>query len=354
MRQLRMLAISIIVLLVGITSVSAQRGLNIYFVDTEGGAATLIILPTGESVLIDTGSDGDRDALRIAKAAHDAGITRIDNLITTHWHSDHFGGVASLSKLIPIKRFYDRSIPDSLADDPVNFPTLMKAYKEASHGKSVTLNPGSKVPLRQPASGPELSLLCLCARGEVIPDRKGAKSNPLANENTPMPVDESDNAKSLGFLLSYGGFRFLDLGDLTWNIEYKLISPTNKIGLIDVYQSTHHGLEISNNPVLIKSVQPVVAIYNNGPHKGGHPNLTATLRSIHSVKAIYQAHRNLNAKLEENAPAAFIANTETEKDCKGEYIKLSLASNAKSYIVTVGKNGKPTRYQVRDNGMRSH
>ena len=153
-----------------------------------------------------------------------------------------------------------------------------------------------------------------------------------------------DNARSLGLLLTFGNFRFLNLGDLTWNIEYKLVAPTDKIGLIDVYQSTHHGLDISNNPVLINTVRPYVAIFNNGPHKGGAPALTATLRDIGCLQAIFQIHRNLDAKPEENAPADLIANSAPEAVRKGESIKLSVAPDGNSYTVQVGSRGKPLRF----------
>src|SRR5207245_4064962 len=118
--------------------------------------------------------------------------------------------------------------------------------------------------------------------------KPGAPENPVAREHAPQPDDPSDNARSLGFLLSYGGFRFLDLGDLTWNIEYKLVHPTDKIGPVDVYQATHHGLDISNNPVVIKTVRPRVVIFGNGAHKGAMPAVMGTLRRLPEVPAIYQ------------------------------------------------------------------
>ncbi len=324
----------------------AANGLEIYFVDTEGGAATLIVAPSGESTLIDCGNPGERDAQRIFVAAKQAGLKQIDNLIITHWHLDHYGGAEALARKIPIKHCYDRGIPDVSADDPTNFPKLIAAYKQVSGGKSTQLNPGDEVPLRQAGAVP-LHLRCLVARGETIPDKPGAPQNGIAKNNTPKPEDTSDNARSLGFLLTFGNFRFLDLGDLTWNIEYKLVAPTDKIGFIDVYQSTHHGLDISNNPVLIRTVRPYVAIYNNGPHKGGAPALTATLRDIGSIQGIFQMHRNLDARPEENAPADLIANSTDEPNCKGEGIKLSVAPDGNSYTVQVGPRGKPLRFLTR-------
>src|SRR5439155_6725502 len=272
---------------------SPPRGLDIYFIDTEGGAATLIVTPAGESVLIDCGNPGARDAERIHKAATGpAGLKAIDHLIITHWHSDHYGGVAHLSRLMPIQHYYDHGIPDTLAEDPKNFPLLIGAYKRATKGQSKSLKPGDEVVLRQKEGAPALKLSCLCGSGEVVAEKTGAAENPIAREHKPQPIDTSDNARSLGFLLSYGGFRFLDLGDLTWNIEYKLVHPTDKIGLVDVYQVTHHGLDQSNNPVLMQTVKPRVAICNNGPRKAGQVRVIADFRRVEGIQAIYQLHRN--------------------------------------------------------------
>jgi beta-lactamase superfamily II metal-dependent hydrolase len=320
-------------------------GLDIYFVDTEGGAATLIVTPAHESILIDCGNPGSRDADRIFKVARQAGLKAIDHLVITHWHTDHYGGVQRLSQLLPIHHFYDHGIPEMLAEDPKNFPLLIQAYKQASKGKSTTLRPGDEIALTQTDSGPKLRLACLCGAGEVIADKPGAPENPIAREHLPQTADPSDNARSLGFLLSYGNFRFLDLGDLTWNIEYKLVHPTDKIGLIDVYQSTHHGLEISNNPVVIKTVQPRVAIFNNGARKGGHPSVIGTLRRVPGIQAIYQMHRNLTANAQDNTDPEYIANP--DERCQGESIKLAVAPDSKSYTVTVGSHGKSRTYATR-------
>jgi beta-lactamase superfamily II metal-dependent hydrolase len=338
-------ALLIAMLPVAARAADAPRGLDIHFIDTEGGAATLIVTPAGESVLIDCGNPGPRDAERIHKTAKALGLDSIDHLLITHWHSDHYGGAGPLAKLMPIRNFYDRGIPDKLADDPTNFPILIAAYRAASDGKSKTLKPGDTLPLRQKDSAPSVKLLCLCASSETIPDRPGAPENPVAKEHKPKAADLSDNAKSCGFLLSYGDFRFLDLGDLTWNIEYKLVAPTDKIGKVDVYQVTHHGLDISNNPVLIETVRPRVAVFNNGARKGGHPNVMSALRRVPDVQAIYQMHRNVTVGAQENAEPEFIANP--DEKCLGEGIRLSVAADGKSYAVTVGSTGKPRKYETR-------
>jgi competence protein ComEC len=324
-----------------------SRGLDIHFVDTEGGAATLIVTPAGESVLIDCGNPGARDAERVHKTAiGPAGLKAIDHLIITHWHLDHYGGVDRLSKLLPIHQFHDHGIPEELAEDKKNFPFLIRAYRQASGGKSRRLKAGDEVPLKQADGAPPVRLLCVCADGNVLPDRAGFPLNAAAAVHKPKEVPPSDNDRSLGFLLSFGNWRFLDLGDLTWNVEHKLVHPTDKLGQIDVYQVTHHGLDNSNNPVLIDTVRPRVAIFNNGARKGGHPAVTAALRRVPGIQAIYQLHRNVTVGAQENTDPEFIANP--DEKCKGEGIRLSVAADSKSYSVTVGQAGKARRYDTRE------
>jgi competence protein ComEC len=324
-----------------------KRGLEIWFVDTEGGAATLIVTPAGESILIDSGNPGKRDAERIHRVATErAKLTAIDHHIVTHWHTDHFGGVERLSQLMPIKHYYHHGIPESLVEDKKDFPTLIKAFRAAADGKDTVLKPGDVLPLKQAEGSPTVELVCLCANGETIADKPGATVNAVAKEHRPKEIPPTDNDNSLGFLLKFGGFRFLDLGDLTWNYEYKLVHPTDKIGQIDIFQSTHHGLEISNNPVLIKTVQPRVAIFNNGPKKGGHPMVVGTLRRLPEPPTIYQMHRNVLSSAAENTDPEFIANQ--DEDCKAEPIGVAIAADAKSYTVSVPSTKHSRTYKTRE------
>jgi beta-lactamase superfamily II metal-dependent hydrolase len=341
----KMVALAALLCLGGVTKAEEKRGLDIYFIDAEGGAATLIVTPLKESVLIDCGNPGARDAERIHQTAKAAGLEAIDHLIITHWHTDHYGSVGRLVKMMPIRNSYDRGIPDKLEEDPTNFPLLIQAYRTATGGKSKILKPGDELTLKQPAAGPALRLLCICAAGATLPDKEGGPENAAAKDYKPMPPDPTDNAKSLGFLLSYGGFRFLDLGDLTWNAEQKLVYPTDKIGVVDVFQVTHHGLEISNNPTLLRTVRPRVAVFNNGARKGAHPSVMANLRRLDEVPAIYQLHRNVTAGPQENTDPEFIANPDEE--CKGEGIRLSVTSDGSRYSLKVGARGKPRQYETR-------
>src|SRR5262249_25103665 len=133
-----MMAVASVALLAGAYGAAAQTRatLDIYVVDVEGGNATLFVPPSGESVLIDTGNVAPaavRDAERIMAAVKDAGLTQIDHLITTHWHNDHFGGMAELAKRIPIRHFVDHG--PTVQSTPILDEFLGKTYPDL-YGKA--------------------------------------------------------------------------------------------------------------------------------------------------------------------------------------------------------------------------
>ena len=324
----------------------AHRTLEIYYVDVEGGAATLIVTPARESILIDAGWPGfdGRDAKRIQQATQTAGVTEIDHLIATHYHVDHYGGIPELANLVPVKHFYDHGKMSSLEEDK-NFPKMYAAYRQAAKGETTTLRPGDIIPLRTVNGAPPVKLLCVAANREVITGGK-ARANAECSSATPKAEDTSDNARSIALVLTYGDFKFFDGGDLTWNIERRLICPTNRIGEVDLYQVTHHGMNISNNPVLLRSVRPAVAIMNNGPRKGGHPDTVRWLQELPSLQALYQLHRNVETGVVQNAPARFIANIDEQPDA-AHMITVSVDAATRTYTVTNGRTGATDRYRFK-------
>src|SRR5258707_951438 len=258
----------------------AAKTLDIYFIDVEGGAATLIVTPTGQSLLIDTGFPGDRDAGRIAHVALEiAGLKQIDHCIITHWHRDHEGGVPALAKLIPIKHFYDHGLPQTIAADMQ--AEFIEAYKQATQGQSVTLRPGDTIRLRSPKYMPPLQVRVLTASGIVLGEKPGApQTQPCGPDFQAIEDDKTDNVNSVGFLLTFSRFKFWDGGDLSWNIENRLVCPKNLVGVIDVYQADHHGTDVSNNPTLLRALNPRVAVIDNGPRKGGDAPRYAALTRL--------------------------------------------------------------------------
>ncbi len=323
------------------------RPLEIYFVDVEGGAATLIVAPSGESLLVDTGwqrPDG-RDARRIHRAAQQAGLKRIDYLLTTHFHMDHFGGLGELARLLPIGKFYDPGRRTELAEDKKAFPKLNEVYLEVTKGQSHPLRPGDQIPLKRAPGAAPLALRVLASNGDVI--KGGGPPNPEC-QNAPLQKDDpTDNARSTGFLLAFGRFRFLDLGDLTWNLEHQLACPSNLVGTVTLYQVTHHGMNISNNRALLASVKPRVAIMNNGPRKAGHPDVVKWLRALPGLEDLWQVHRNMASSDQDNAAPEFIANLGPEEGCDGHTIQVSVVPDGNSFTVTNTRTGQSRSYRTR-------
>ncbi len=329
-------------------SKSARRALDIFYVDVEGGAATLIVTPAGESILVDAGWPGfdGRDAKRIEQAMKAAGITAIDHLITTHYHTDHYGGIPDLAKRVKVNKFYDHG-PMASLDEDRDFATKYAAYRAAAKDKTITLDPGSSIKLKQASGAPPISLRVLASRGETVTGKTmaGAPNGECASV-APQAEDKSDNARSVVFLLRYGAFDFLDTGDLTWNIEHKLVCPQNLIGEIDLYQVGHHGTNTSNNVAMLRSVKPTVAIMNNGPRKGGHPDVVKALRGLPTLKDLWQVHRNVTSGDEQNAPEEFIANLDQENDA-AHIIRVSVDAPKRTFTVTNDRNGKSGSYEIK-------
>lgn len=324
---------------------ASNRRLDIYFVDVEGGAATLLVTPAGESILIDSGypDNQGRDLNRILAVVRDvAGLARIDYAAVTHWHRDHYGNHAALAAAIPIGEFYDRGIPEALPEDP-EFEARIADYRRATQNRSNTLRAGDVFVLDSPSA--PLSVQVVTADRQVIPNT-GAP-NPFKDRHVPQPEDPSDNAASLSLLFEFGPFRFLCCGDLTWNVEAALVTPNNPLGQVDLFMVTHHGLPSSNNPALVLAIDPVVAVMCNGPTKGGDPQTLATLREVNSLKALYQLHRNVGLAADEQTPAEFIANSGPTETCDGVWIKASVAPDGASYTLQIGPEGEQRTYRTR-------
>ena len=330
--------------LYGSGTLMAAEPLRIFWIDTEGGAATLIVTPAGESVLIDSGNPGVRDAERIAKlATREAGLKRIDHLITTHYHSDHFGGAATLSTLISIGHVHDNGKFEGMPDQP------HKEYWDFKCDQRSVIDPGDTIDLKQADGSPPVALLCLGTRQQFIdPAELNARENrEIGGLHRPKERDGSDNANSVVMVLSFGDFRFFDAGDLTWNQEARLVHPFDLVGHVDVYQVTHHGLDASNNPVVLRTLKPTVAVMNNGHTKGCAPDVFADLKETESIKAIYQVHKNLRPDGSmNNAPDEFIANHVAADKCEGHPIHLTVKPDASAYTLAIPSRGHEATYRT--------
>ncbi|MBI5766190.1 MAG: MBL fold metallo-hydrolase [Verrucomicrobia bacterium] len=343
------------VLACGLLADEKTKTLDVHWIDSEGGGSTLLVTPAGESVLIDAGNPGGRDPARIVAAAKAAGLTRIDYFLLTHFHTDHFGGAAEVAQQIPIGTIYQRAIPDGDPDGRAqsSFPLQIKPFREIA-ARREPLAPGTVIPLKSPAGGPPLTLRCLGAdKSFVAPTAaQRGEANPLTGRGEAKTVPPSDNDNCAVFVLQFGGFRMFDGGDLTWNFEERLVTPHNLVGSVDVYQTNHHGLAVSSNPILVQSIAPTVVVMNNGPVKGGQPGAFAAIRSAKSVQALFQVHQSYNVPVETNAPREFIANHDNltgaaAAKCPAHPVKMVVAADARGYEISIPATGFARTFQTR-------
>ena len=282
-----------------------RETLDIYAVDVEGGKATLVVSPSGESMLIDTGHIGEgaaRDAERIEAAIQDAGLQQIDHLVTTHWHRDHVGAMALLAKNIPLREFIDHG-PNVQPDPPID--TFLQAYPQIYAGSTHTIvKPGDKISIAG------LDVVVVSSAGETItsPLPGGGAANSYCAHFEKQSVDKTENSQSIGLLISFGQFRVLDLADLSGNKEFDLMCPNNPFGSVDLFMVSHHGQPGSNFKVLVHAIEPRVAIMNNGTMKGGQASIMETLHSAPGLEDLWQLHFSLLSGQEYTSPGMFIAN----------------------------------------------
>ena len=344
----------------------SAKSLNIYVVDVEGGNATLFVSPTGESLLIDTGNAGAgavRDATRIMEAARDAGLSKIDYLIITHWHGDHYGGLSELAARIPISHFIDHgpNVQPGQAVDDFLRDTYPNIHAKATHTVA-------KV-------GETLGLKSFQAR--IVTSAGQVLTSPLAGAGaansycaTFKPgTNNAEDPQSVGSLITFGRFRAIHLGDLTKNKEFELMCPSNRLGTVDVLLGLHHGQDTSNSEVLVHALRPRVAIMNNGTRKGGLPEVMQTLYTSPRFEDLWQIHFSVLSGQEYTTPGLFIANWVDDQaqtmpigpvplpapgpgtppppahDGQAHWIKVAAQEDG-TFTVTNGRNGFSKVYQA--------
>jgi len=304
-------AVAALLIAAGPAAAQTRTTLDIYVVDVEGGNATLFVPPSGESVLIDTGNVAPdaavRDAERIVAAAKDAGLTQIDHLITTHWHGDHFGGMAEVNKRIPIKHYIDHG--GTVQPQPASVEFLAKVYPQLLAGaKHTVAKPGDVLAVK----GLDWRIVASAGNVTKAPLPGAGAPNPYCANFKPQAFDATENAQSVGSVISFGKFKVVHLGDLTWNKEWELMCPNNPIGTADLFVVSHHGQPISNAEVLVHAIRSRVGIINNGTRKGGQPDAMKIIYSAPGLEDLWQIHFSQLSGQEYTVPGIFIANLTDE------------------------------------------
>jgi beta-lactamase superfamily II metal-dependent hydrolase len=337
---MRMTFACLLLLLLAVGVSPAPRthdALEIYVIDVEGGKSTLVVSPSGESMLIDTGNIGDgaqRDADRIMAAVADAGLQRIDHLVTTHWHRDHVGAMASIANRIPIQDFIDHG--PNVQPDPAIDTFLRRTYPHLYHRSThIVVRAGDTIPI----AGLDVRVVTSAGATIQAPLPGAGDPNSLCTRVRPPAADKTENGQSIGLHLVFGRFRALDLGDVTINQEFALMCPDNRIGAVDLFMVSHHGQPSSNSKVLVHALNARVAIMNNGIHKGGQPQVMEVLHSAPGLEDLWQLHASQLTGQEYAVPGVFIANLEAPiHNGPAHWLKVSALSDG-SFSVTNTRNG---------------
>jgi len=345
------LSVSAVCAILFISACTTTSGpLDVYFIDVEGGKATLLISPEGETLLIDAGYPGKgkvdpvpgdpnsaRDAQRIMAAANDANVSRIDYLLVSHFHRDHFGGVMELAQLIPIGTIVDHGTAAQEVRARPEYQVLLQAYEDTRRKSNHTVPAvGDQIPIRN------IDVTVVNSAGAVVelPINGAGAPNPACDRPLIEPSEPYENPRSTGVLIQYGKFRFLDLGDLAGQPLSDLVCPLNRIGSVDVYLVPHHGGADSADPATFEAFRPRAAILNNGAIKGGAPQVFEALREVAWLEDVWQLHRSDNEG-SKNFPSTKIANLDTQSEY---WLRVSANADG-SFRILNGRTGVWKSYQ---------
>jgi len=316
--------------------------LDIYWIDVEGGASTLIVTPAGESVLMDAGFSGfnDRDAARIEHIVKkEAKLQQLDYVLVSHFHGDHAGGLGALAKRVKIGAFVDHG--DSIEGQSAAGGLVWHEYRQLAGTRRRTMKPGERLPLKG------VELVIVAGHGQVLPaPLADPQPNTSCDSFKPQDEDRGENGMSLGYLLRHGKFAFVNLGDLSWNFQHRLACPVNLLGRVDLFQVTHHGVRDDVLPQQMWSMAPTVAVMNNGPTKGAGAVAVETVLKSPGLEDLWSLHRAVNNDAAHNAQERLTANLGGTEACTGAWIRARVDA-AGTYTLTNSRNGFSKTYQVK-------
>jgi competence protein ComEC len=344
---------------------ATAKPLAIYFIDVGPGVgnATLVVSPSGQSMLLDAG-DASAGA-RVLEVIRQAGVKQIDYMVVTHYHSDHFGSVPMLAQHLRIVNFVDHGPTVEYGHDfawwrqrraPWVHPDKGKQYddfyntypKVRATGHHIVVKPGDKIPIQ----GMDATVLTAADKGLAHPLPGAGQPDPACADVKPRVEDDAEDAQSIGVLITYQKFRFVYLGDLTWNPSYRLFCPDNKVGRVDAYVVTHHGESLIPslgpyyegltccNKAEVDGLQPRVAFLSVGPKlwgKWGNGDAIQRVRSSPGLEDVWQTNYLTGPGLQSvTSPKKFCADIGTT-DKEPQYIELTAEPDA-SFTVTNSRN----------------
>jgi hypothetical protein len=246
------------------------------------------------------------------------------------------GGVPQLMDGIKVGTFIDHG--PNMEDSEVT-RTDYGAYEKAIAGHThVVVQPGWGLPIK----GIEVRVLTSAGDHITAPLPGAGVVNPYCAATPAAEVDNSENARSLGVLITYGTFRMLDLGDLTKKKEVDLMCPNNPIGTVDLFVVSHHGLDQSNSKALVWAVHPRVAVMDNGARKGGSPSAWQIVHDSPGLEDLWQLHYAAESDKDHNVAEERIANV--KENCEGKYLKVSADANG-TFTVLNSRTGAEKTYK---------
>jgi beta-lactamase superfamily II metal-dependent hydrolase len=332
-----------------VSALAAAKTLDMYVIDLEGSKSSLLVSPSGQTMLIDAGipasEQNGRDAARILEACKAAGVKKIDYMVTTHYDGDHVGGVPAIAAKMPVGTFVDHG------ENVQNNDFTNKVFKDyldvVAKGKRLVVKPGDRIPIKG------FDALVVMAAGKAIaaPLKGAGQPNPDC-DTTPRKTwgpnargvvdnqDTNENAMAITLLIAYGKFRMLDPADLTWNKDRELMCPVNRVGTVDLYMTANHGTDNANSPILVHALRPRVVIADNGPRKGASAEVLQTVKSSPGLEDYWQGHYLIAGGEKGNVAPDFIANIEGSPD--GKWIKVSAQSDGTFTVINARNNFSKT------------
>jgi hypothetical protein len=349
----------------------AAPAAGIYMIDVGQGNAVLLVSPSGETMLMDTGARFAAD--RVIGFMRDIGVKQLDYLLISHFEEDHMGAATALAEKIPIRAFVDhgenvtygkslewwkqRRAPWIRPDGGQRIDATYDAYRQVrAKARHIAVKCGDRIPIQG------VDAVVVSSGGQVL-------TKPLPGAGAPNSAcagverraeDDAEDGQSVGVLISYGKFRAVNLGDLTWNNANALFCPRNLLGPVDAYVVTHHAQSLPRDlggyyrglsccpPSELNGLRPRVALLTLGSqgHKLGTSEAIDTVRKSPGLEDLWQTQKIVaGGEQGHNSADDFIANIGGKSDRTG-YIKLS-ANRDGSFTATNSRNGFSKTYPAR-------